>query len=217
MSSPQKTTARRKASITARKATRTAATTSAPPRRSGSAPTGPAPTGRTLRGPCSPSPIGQSRKRPGSEAENVRRRGHHRLACELARAVPAGRVPLGGRCIPLAAAGAALDVVGGDVRVVCDAFGHELLIGALLPVDDAGVVAHVALGEEVVAFAEPLRRQLRTFAELDQVMEARFQLGEAAVLLTAVVVDPDPGVEARLAVVVECDLRVAGDEPVDRL
>ena len=48
-------------------------------------------------------------------------------------------------------------------------------------------------------------------------MEARFQLGEAAVLLTAVVVDPDPGVEARLAVVVERQPRVAGDEPVDRL
>ena len=58
--------------------------------------------------------------------------------------------------------------------------------------------------------------QFGALAELHEIVERRFQLGEAAIFLTTVVLDADAGVETCLSVVVERQSRVAGDEPVDR-
>ena len=77
-----------------------------------------------------------------------------RAVCDGAL-VPAGWVAVDGGRLPVAA-GPPLHLVGGGVRVVRHPAGHELLVGDLFTVDGVGVVAHVALGEEVVALAEPL-------------------------------------------------------------
>lgn len=82
-----------------------------------------------------------------------------------------------------------------------EALGHELLVGALDPIDLAGVVADVSLGHEVVALDEAVGGQLCFTAELDQVVEGGLELAEATFVETLEVVDADADVEPRLAFV----------------
>src|SRR5699024_10083332 len=105
-----------------------------------------------------------------------------------------------------------LPILAGARGVVADLLRHEFGYLDRLSVALVGVVVGVALGDELVAFAEPLVGALCCRPIEDEVAERWVEFGELPGLFTAVVLLPESGVEACFPALGVGQLRVGGDE-----
>ena len=106
----------------------------------------------------------------------------------------------------------AVDLVVGSGEVVADLLGDELsaLAGFAVAFDLEG--AHVAFGDEAVAFRESGESPFGCGAVGDEVVERRLERGEGAAVFVAEVRLTDAHVEAGVAVLSDRLLRIGSDE-----
>lgn len=95
---------------------------------------------------------------------------------------------------------------------MADLLGHELLIRQALAVPLVGVLVGVSLCDEAVALGEPLERAFGGGPVHDEVVEARLQLRERAIILAVEVLLAASRVEAGFPAISHRQLRVGGDE-----